>query len=139
MKVVGAAIERILPHDAEKARSYLALPAVIVNWHPWVEKVSLFEKHGFDYRRIVLFGGQTELVEKFWQDEHAGNFHFQVVKGLWMEELYRSKISVEARDGSCVVSWQGRLMTDSPEDESDQMEAFYEEGLSGFEAFLESC
>lgn len=138
MKILGAEVETFLPHDAATVRRFVAAPALIVNWHPWVERVSIFEEKGLLYRKSSLFGGETELVEKYWVDEDGDEFHYQVVQGLWAEHRYRSKICIEACEDGCKVVWQGRLMTDSPEDESEQMEAFYREGLEGLKAFLEA-
>lgn len=137
MKILGAEIEKILPFEIETVQRYLAAPALIVNWHPWIEEVSIFEQKGLLYRRSKLSDGETELVEKFWTDETEREFHFQVVQGLWADFRYRSKISLTECEEGCVVSWQGRLMTEAPDDESEQMEAFYEQGLEGLKSFLE--
>lgn len=136
MKILGASVEREFPYEKEMVRRFVSAPALIVNWHPWIEKISIFEEKGLLYRKSILTGGDTEIVEKFWEDESGDEFHFQVVQGLWSDCRYRSKISVESCEGGSRVSWQGRLMTSEPEDESEQMEAFYEEGLNGLEAFL---
>lgn len=137
MKILGASVERILPFDGALVRRFLSAPALIVNWHPWIESVSIFEQEGLLYRKSVLSDGETELVEKFWEDENGSDYHYQVVQGLWADCRYRSKINVEDTEDGCIVTWQGRLMTAAPEDESEQMESFYEEGLDGFVSFLE--
>lgn len=136
MKILGAEVEKVLPYDIETVRRYLSAPALIVNWHPWVEEVSIFEQKGLIYRRSTLAGGETELVEKFWEEENGSEFHYQVVQGLWADNRYRSKISLSRCGEGCEISWQGRLMTDDADDESEQMEAFYEQGLEGLQAFL---
>ncbi|EDY80648.1 hypothetical protein VDG1235_264 [Verrucomicrobiia bacterium DG1235] len=136
MKILGASVERRLPYDKEMVRRFISAPALIVNWHPWVEKISIFEEEGLLYRKSILSGGETELVEKFWEDEDQDEFHYQVVQGLWSDCRYRSKISLESCEDGSIVSWQGRLMMSEPDDESEQMEAFYEEGLRGLEEFL---
>ncbi|MDQ8184430.1 hypothetical protein [Pelagicoccus sp. SDUM812002] len=136
MKILGASIERELPYEKELVLRFVAAPAMIVNWHPWIEKVSIFEEQGLQFRRSEISGGNSELIEKYWQDEDGDEFHYQVVRGLWSDFRYRSKISVETCKGGSLVSWQGRLMTNKPDDEVEQMEAFFEEGLNGLEVFL---
>ncbi len=136
MKILGASVERELPYDKETVRRFISAPALIVNWHPWIEKVSIFEEQGLQFRRAEIAGGESELIEKYWEDREHDEFHYQVVQGLWAEFRYRSKISVCECEGGSKVSWQGRLMTNEPEDEDEQMEAFFEEGLNGLEAFL---
>lgn len=136
MKILGASVERELPYDKEVVVRFVSAPALIVNWHPWIEKVSIFEEQGLQFRRSTLVGGESELVEKFWQDNDGDEFHYQVVRGLWADQRYRSKIEVVDCEIGCRVSWQGRLMTSEPEDEDEQMEAFFEEGLNGLEEFL---
>ncbi len=136
MKILGASVERELPYDKETVRRFISSPALIVNWHPWIDKVSIFEEQGLQFRRAEISGGESELIEKYWEDQEHDEFHYQVVQGLWSEFRYRSKISVCECEGGSKVSWQGRLMTNEPEDEDEQMEAFFEEGLNGLEAFL---
>ncbi|MBK1880557.1 SRPBCC family protein [Pelagicoccus mobilis] len=136
MKILGASIEREIPFSKEEVERILAAPGLIVNWHPWIEEISIFEEQGLRYRRSTLTGGETELVEKFWEDEEHDEFHYQAVDGLWAENRYRTKIRVESIDGGSRISWQGRLMTSEPEDEDEQMEAFFEEGLNGLEELL---
>lgn len=136
MKILGASVERELPYSKEEVERIIAAPALIVNWHPWIEKISIYEEQGLRYRRSTLAGGDTELVEKYWEDEDSDEFHYQVVDGLWSEHRYRTKIRVEATESGSRVFWQGRLMTSKPEDEDEQMEAFFEEGLNGLEELL---
>lgn len=136
MKILGASVEREFPYSKETLRRFIAAPALIVNWHPWIEKVSIFEEKGLQFRRCEIMGGDSELIEKFWEDQGGDEFHYQVVRGLWSEFRYRSKLRVEECAGGSRVSWQGRLMTSDPGDEDEQMEAFFEEGLNGLEEFL---
>ncbi len=136
MKILGASVERDLPYEKETVLRFISAPALIVNWHPWIEKVSIFEEQGLQFRRAEIAGGESELIEKYWEDKDHDEFHYQVVQGLWSDFRYRSKISVEECEGGSRVSWQGRLMTSEPDDEDEQMEAFFEEGLNGLEEFL---
>lgn len=136
MKILGASVERDLPYEKETVLRFISAPALIVNWHPWIEKVSIFEEQGLQFRRAEIAGGESELIEKYWEDKDHDEFHYQVVQGLWSDFRYRSKISVEECEGGSRVSWQGRLMTSEPDDEDEQMEAFFEEGLAGLEEFL---
>ncbi len=136
MKILGASVEREVPYDKETVLRFISAPAMIVNWHPWIEKVSIFEEQGLQFRRSEISGGDSELIEKYWRDEDSDEFYYQVVQGLWSDFRYRSKIRVEGCQGGSRISWQGRLMTNEPEDEDEQMEAFFEEGLNGLEDFL---
>lgn len=136
MKILGASVERELAFSKEEVERILSAPGLIVSWHPWIEKISIYEEQGLRYRRSTLTGGESELIEKYWADEEHDEFHYQVVEGLWSEFRYRSKIRVEKSEGGSRVSWQGRLMTKEPGDEDEQMEAFFEEGLNGLEALL---
>lgn len=136
MKILGASVQREFPYDKETVSRFISAPALIVNWHPWIEKVSIFEEQGLQFRRSEISGGESELIEKYWEDAEHDEYHYQVVQGLWSDFRYRSKISVEACEGGSRVSWQGRLMTSEPGDEDEQMEAFFEEGLNGLEVFL---
>lgn len=136
MKVLQASVDRELPYEKETVERFVAGPALIVSWHPWIEKVSIFDKEGLSFRRSTLVGGETELVERCWQDEVDDVFHFQVVNGLWAENHYRTKISVRACEGGSRVSWRGRLVTRKPMDEEEQMKAYFEEGLKGLDDFL---
>lgn len=136
MKILGASVEREIPYEKDTVLRFISAPALIVNWHPWIEKVSIFEEQGLQFRRSEISGGESELIEKYWEDKEHDEFHYQVVQGLWSDFRYRSKIGVEACEGGSRVSWQGRLMTSEPDDEDEQMEAFFEEGLNGLEEFL---
>lgn len=136
MKILGASVERELPYSKEEVERIIAAPGLIVNWHPWIEKISIYEEQGLRYRRSTLTGGETELIEKYWEDEEHDEFHYQVVEGLWAEHRYRTKIRIEETEGGSRISWQGRLITSKPEDEDEQMEAFFEEGLDGLEELL---
>lgn len=136
MKILGASVERDLPHSKAAVERFFAAPAVIVSWHPWIEKVSIYEEGGLSYRRSTLTGGDTEIVEKFWHDPKKDEFHCHVVEGLWSEYRYRSKVRIEEIEGGCRILWEGRLMISEPEDEDEQMEAFFEEGLNGLEELL---
>ncbi|MDQ8203318.1 SRPBCC family protein [Pelagicoccus sp. SDUM812003] len=137
MKIIGSTVEATLPFEREKVRRIVGAPALIVNWHPWVDQISIIEQQGLLYRKARLMGGETELIEKFWEVDGQDEFHFQAVQGLWADYRYRSKIRLEdAEGGRCKVVWQGRLMKKDEEDEKEQMDQFYESGLAGLEELL---
>ncbi|MBC2605647.1 hypothetical protein [Pelagicoccus albus] len=137
MKIVDATVIREFPYSKETVCRFFSAPALIVSWHPWIETVSIFDKCGLSFRRATLSGGETELVEKYWSDQNDEEFFYQVVEGLWSDYRYRSKVLVESTgEESCRITWEGRLMLQKPEDEKEQMEAFFSEGLDGLEVFL---
>ena len=136
MKIVSASAESVFPYPKEKLLRVVGAPGLIVNWHPWIESITISEMQGLVCRRARLAGGETELVEKFWNEEGANEFHFQAVQGFWADYRYRSKILVEEVEGGCKVTWQGRLMMEEPEDEEEQMKNFYREGLRGLGELL---
>lgn len=136
MKIIGASVEKTLPFEREQVRQLVAAPALIVNWHPWVDHISIFEQKGLLYRKAHLLSGGAELIEKYWAEEEGDEYHFQAVQGLWSDFRYRSKIHLEDAGEGCKIVWQGRLMKPEEEDEKEQMEQFYEEGLRGLETLL---
>lgn len=136
MQIVGAKVETVLPFEKERVARLLGAPASIVNWHPWVEQVAIFEQQGLLYRKSVLSAGGAELVEKYWEEKGEGAFHYQAVQGLWADHRYRSRIQLADDPQGCKVSWEGRLMKERPEDEKEQMQSYYERGLEGLSALL---
>lgn len=136
MKIIGTTVEATLPFGRDKVRQIMAAPALIVNWHPWVDQISIFEQQGLFYRKAHLMGSDTELIEKYWAEPNEDEFHFQAVQGLWSDYRYRSKIQLEDAGEGCKLTWQGRLMKEDEEDEKDQMEAFYQNGIRGLEELL---
>lgn len=137
MKILGASAEAIFPHEKEKVLRVVGAPGLIVNWHPWIERISIIEQQGLIYRKAILSGGETELVEKYWNEEGEDEFHYQAVQGLWSDFRYRSKIRVDECEEGCKVTWEGRLIKEEAEDEADQMENFYQEGLRGLGELLD--
>ena len=136
MQIIGAKVEKILPFRRDQVARVLRAPALIVNWHPWVDQVTIFEQQGLLYRKALLSGGGAELIEKYWDDEDLGEYHYQSVQGLWADYRYRSRIQIEEDPAGCKVSWEGRLMKEHPEDELEQMEQYYERGLEGLGSLL---
>lgn len=136
MKIIDATVEATLPFGRDKVRHVVAAPALIVDWHPGVDRISIFEQKGLLYRKAHLKGWDAEIVEKCWAEPNQDEFHFQAVQGFWSDCLYRSKMQLEDADEGCKLIWQGRLMKADETDEKDQMQAFYESGIRGLEAFL---
>ncbi len=138
MKIVQAKFEETIPYQKGAVEGVVAAPASLVSWHPWVDRVSLFEEKGFLYRRSHIMGGEVELIEKYWKADEADQsvFHFQAVQGLWADLRYRTKIELREAEEGCHITWMGRLVTDSESDEKDQMLSFYKEGIAGLLGFL---
>lgn len=136
MKIIDAQIESFIPHPREKVLQVVSDPTLIMSWHPWIERVAIYEQKGLVYRRLGFLGGEIELVEKLWSGEDEDTFHTQSVQGLWADYRYRSRIVVSECPDGCNLRWQGRLLKDKAADEAAQMEDFFREGLRGLRDLL---
>ncbi len=138
MKVIDASVETVLPFDAEAVARLVSEPAEIANWHPWVQRIALYEQGGLLYRRSSFVGAESEIVEKVWRGEERNEFHFQAVQGLWSDCLYRSKIRIDEHEDGCRVTWQGRMMRGPRSGDEEQVETYFREGLRGLNELLDA-